>query len=864
MPTPRDPDDAFAVLPDPGQADSLDDVVERLRSLKVWAGDPSYETIKDRVNGAWTAAGRPAGDLVGKTTVVDCFRLGRRRLNTNLVLAVVSALHPDQGYVAQWRQALRVVGGETRAAAQVRVQDGLPEDLSGFTGRAAELDALAEALTRGGRDGDPVVVSAIEGMAGVGKTRLAIHAAHLLARREPFDHVLFVNLRGFHPDPGQPPADPAAVLDGFLRLLGVPGHEIPHGLTERAAVYRDRLGGTRTLVLLDNAADEDQVRPLLPDSPGCPTLVTSRRHLTDLKPATHLAVDVFTPAEALRFLDNAAPGVPVGPSPTAADRIAARCGHLPLALSLVAGHIRATPDWTLTDHADRLDERHRDRRLEGGVELALDLSYRRLPAQRRRLLRLVALHPGQDFDAHAAAALVGTDLRTARTDLDHLCDENLLQATAGRHTFHDLVRAYAAVRAGDEDRPTERRAALTRLFDHYLAGAAAAMDVLYPAEAHHRPRIPAPTTPLPTTSDPDAARDWLDTERPILVAVAAHTANHGWPEHTTRLSATLFRYFTGGHFADAVAIHGHARIAAELTGDSTAQAAALTNLGVAHMQMGRHGSAAECFAAALPLFRRNDDRVGEARAVHNLGIVEHRLGRYAPAGTHYERALELCRLTGDRTGEAGAHNGLGMVEFRLGRLTSSADHHERALALVREAGDRLGEANTLMNLGDVEVALDRLESAADHLGQTLALYRAMGDRDGEAWTSDSLGVLELRRGRPDLATDHHERALVIHRETGERDGEANALNGLGEAAQAAGRAADALAHHTAALAITTATGAGDERARAHTGLGNAHRELGDVTPAREEYGRALALYTELGMPEADVIRSRLTALDGER
>ncbi|HEX6345244.1 ATP-binding protein [Umezawaea sp.] len=854
MRSPREPEDPFAVLPDPGRAETLDDLVDRLRSLKVWAGDPSYGTIKDRVNAAWTAAGRPAGDLVGKTTVVDCFRSGRRRLSTDLVLAIVWTLHPDEGYVAQWRQALRVISGEISAAAQVRVRDALPPDLAGFTGRAAELDRL-DRVPSG--DGEPVVISAIEGMAGVGKTRLAVHHAHRLLRREPFDRVLFVDLRGFHPDPAQPPADPAAVLDGFLRLLGVPGHEVPHDVTERAAVYRDRLAGTRALVVLDNAATEDQVRPLLPDSPGCTVLITSRRHLTDLKPAHHLAVDVFTPDEARWFLGDAVPDVPVGPSQDAVDRIAARCGHLPLALGLVAGHIRGTPDWTLSDHADRLDERHRDRRLEGGVEFALDLSYRNLPAQRRRLLRLVALHPGQDFDAHAAAALADTGLRTARTELDHLCDEHLLQATAGRNAFHDLVRAHAALRAGDEDRPAERRAALTRLFDHYLATASAAMDTLFPAEAHHRPRVAPPATPAPDLSDPDAARDWLDTERPILVAVAAHSAHHGWPTHATRLSATLFRYFTGGHFADAVAVHGHARHAARITDDPTAQAAALTNLGVAHLQMGGHGSAADCFARALPLFQQTGDRVGQARAVHNLGIVEQRLGRHESAREHYEQALELCGLTGDRTGEAGALNGLGMVEFRLGHHEPSAEHHARALALFREVGDRIGEANSLLNLGDVEVALDRFDAAAEHLGQSLALYRRLGDRDGEAWTVDSLGTLDLRRGLPEAAADHYEQALLVHRETGERDGEAAALNGLGEAARAAGRAADAVTHHGAARAIAATTGARDQLARAHAGLGVAHQALGDTAAAREQHRLALALYTDLGMPEAELVRARL-------
>jgi hypothetical protein len=278
----------FAVTPDPGQARTLDELIERLRSLKVWAGDPSYEWITGRVNQAWTAAGRPAAELTKKATVVDCFKLGRRRLNTDLVIAVVQALHPDVGYVTHWRQALQVIGGETRAASQVRVQGNLPQDLAGFTGRTAELDRLCHALHRGTQHRGTVVTCAIAGMAGVGKTQLAIHAGHLLTREMPFDAVLFVNLRGFHPDPTQPPADPAAVLDGFLRQLGIAGQQVPHDLPARIITYRNRLAGTRTLVVLDNAATEDQVRPLLPQTPGCLTLITSRRSLTTLQAdATH-------------------------------------------------------------------------------------------------------------------------------------------------------------------------------------------------------------------------------------------------------------------------------------------------------------------------------------------------------------------------------------------------------------------------------------------------------------------------------------------------------------------------------------------------------------------------------------------------
>ena len=855
-------DRAFVALPDPGRAGTLAELTEGLRLLKVWAGDPSYDTIKDRVNAAWTAAGRPAGELARRTTVADCFKTGRRRLNTDLVIAVVQALHPDVGYVTQWRQALRVIGGETEAAAQVRVQDKLPPDLAGFTGRGTELDRLRQALQHGRRDGRAVVVSAIAGMAGVGKTQLAVHAGHLLAEQKPFDQVLFVNLRGFHPDPAQPPADPGAVLDGFLRLLGVPGTKIPHDRDARAAVYRDRLAGTNTLIVLDDAAAEDQVRPLLPATPGCTVLVTSRRSLTGLPAVTHLALDVFTPAEAHDFLAQAVQGIPTGQDPDAAARIAHRCGYLPLALGLVAGHVRGALGWTLTDHADRLDERHRHRRLDTGVQLALDLSYQHLSADRQRLLRLVALHPGQDFDAYAAAALADTDLSTAESHLRHLRDDHLLQhGTTGRYTLHDLVRAYADSRGNDEDPPSERRAALTRLFDYYLATAAAAMDIMAPAEAYHRPRVDPPATPAPDLIGPGTALSWLDTERPALVAVAAHTATHGWPTHTTRLSITLYRYLDGGRITDAQTVHGHAHQAARLLGDASGQAHALNGLGTAHLRLGRYGPAADHLRQALLLFRQTGDQAGQARILGSLGNIEKRLGHYQPAIDRYEQARPLFRQVGDRAGEARALCNLGLVETRMGRYRPAADHLGQSLILCRQAGDRTGEADTLAGLADVESQLGDYRRSADHCEQAIALYRQVGDRAAEASTVDDLGVVRTRLGQYAQATEHHQQALAVFREIGDADAEAWALNGLGEAAQAAGRPADALTHHTAAHAVAADIGSRDQQARAQAGLGHARQRLHQHGPAREHYQQALALYADLGMPEAAQIRTDLAALD---
>lgn len=847
MAVPRS-DHAFLVQPDPGRAGSLGELIDALRSLKVWAGEPSYETIKDRVNTAWLAEGRPRAELTGKTTVADCFRAGRRRVNADLVLAVVAALHPDAGYVTQWRQALQVIGGHARAGSQVRVQDRLPADLPGFTGRTGELERLRRTGAEGG-------AATITGLAGVGKSRLAVRAGHLLVRGRLVDRVLFVNLRGVHPDPAQPPAEPAAVLDGFLRLLGVSGQQIPYDLAARAAAYRARLAGTRTLVVLDNAADADHARPLLPETPGCPVLVTSRRDLTGLRPATHLTVDVFTPDEAAAFVAGAVAGVPAGDDPRAAVRIARRCGHLPLALGLVTGHIRGTSGWTLTDHADRLDERHQDRRLDTGVELAFDLSYRNLPAAEQRLLRLAALHPGQDFDVHAAAASAGCELPAAQVLLDRLCLEHLLQQEVpGRYTFHDLVRAYAAGRAGDHDPPSERRAALTRLFDFYLATATAAMDTLHPAEANRRPRTGGVATPVPALTGTAGARAWLDTERFALVAVVAYTAAHGWPSHTARLSTTLFRYLSGGYFTDAQAVFGHARDAARHAGDPQAEAHALTSLAVTEMSLSRYRPAAELLHRALQQFRAAGDQAGEARVLTNLGVVEGTLGHNEPAADHHAHAVALFRRSGHRTGEAHALTSLGDVEGRLGRTGQATEHLARSLALFRELDDRTGEAWTLTSLGEVEVRMGRDGEARDHLQQALVQYRQLASTFGEAWTLNLLGSIHSRAG---LDTGQHEQAIALFREIGDRSGEANALNGLGEAAHTTGRPADALVHHSAANAIATDLGLRDQQARAHAGLGRAHRAQGRAARARWHHRRALALYTDLGMPEADEIRAYL-------
>lgn len=851
-------------LPDPGQARTIDDLVERLRRLKVFAGDPSFETVKERVNAAWTAAGRPAGELAGKTTVVDCFRPGRRRLNTDLVTAVVEALHPDPGYVAQWRQALRVVAGAGQAAAQVRVQETLPTHEDPFTGREAEQETLLSGLTAAA---SPVAV--IAGMAGVGKTRLAVEVGRQLG---PFERMLFVDLRGFHPD--QPPAEPAAVLDGFLRLLGVPGQQMPHDLAARTAAFRQRLAGRRVLVVLDNAVDENQLLPLLPGGPGEPlpggpagprvpgavTLVTSRRTLTGLQTAAHVMLGTFTPDEAHRLLREAAPDGPVGADDRAAARIAERCGHLPLALGLVAGHIRATPGWTLTDHADRLDERHQLRRIDTGVELAFDLSYRHLPAAARRLLRLLALNPGQQPDLYAAAALAGADLaRTA--ELLRVLRHNhlLLTAAPGRYALHDLVRSYAAGRASDEDPPPDRRAALARLFGYYLATAAAAMDLLFPGEAAWRPQVAAPETPLPEFPSPDVALGWLEAERPTVIAMAVHAADNGWPQVVTPLSALLYRYLLGGNPGDAQAVYGAAREAARRIGDRGAEAYALRGIGVTQLVLGRFETGGEYLEQALALFQDVGDVPGQARTLTNLGMAEERLG-LPSAIERQKQALTLFQELGDEVNEARSLLNIGLTEERVGQLDTAVEQYSRALATFRQVGDRHGIAAAARDLGSIEVKLGRYDAAEENLAEALAGFRYLGNREAEAWTLAGLGTLDVARGRADDAVGRFERALELHREIGSRHGQAWTLNSLGEAELAAGRPAGAVRLLTTAHDLAVEIGVNDEQARASAGLGHAHQALGETAAARRRFERALDLFTELGMPDADGVRAALRKL----
>jgi DNA-binding SARP family transcriptional activator/tetratricopeptide (TPR) repeat protein len=743
----------------------------------------------------------------------------------------------------------------------------LPPGVAHFTGRTSELAALSELLDApDDRPPGAVVISAISGTAGVGKTALAVHWAHRDAGRFP-DGQLYVNLRGY--DPAQP-VTAADALAGFLRSLGVAGQDVPATEADRAARYRSLLAGRRILVVLDNVGSAEQVRPLLPGAPACAVLVTSRDALTGLVArdgARRLDLDLLPLPDAVALL-RALIGDRVDADPGAAAVLASQCCRLPLALRIAAELAAARLTVPLAGLASELaDQQRRLDLLDAGgdpraaVRGVFSWSYRHLDVGTARAFRLASLHPGPDLDRYAAAALTGTTLAKAGPLLDELARAHLIQpAGAGRYSMHDLLRAYARQLAAGQDAEQERRAALSRLFDHYLYTAAEAMDTVHPAERHRRPRIPASATPAPPLASPAAARAWLDTERANLVAVVVHTAEEGWPGHTTQLAATLFRYLDiGGYFAEAAAVQTHARRTARQAGDHAAEAAALISLAAIDMRQGRYAQAADRYQEAVTLTRKTGDAAGEARALGNLGAIEHQQGQLEQATGHLQQALTLCRQVGDRSGEAHVLSNLGLIDLRQGRYDRATDHFGQALVLCRDIGYQAAEIHALSHLGAIELRQHRFQQAADHLEQALALCRETGDRSGEAFILADLGLAGLRQGRYAQAAGHIDQALALCREAGNRTAEAQALNSLGELLLATGQPGVAGARLATALGLAEETGEEYEQARAHDGLARACHLTSDPAQARRHWREALALYTTLGAPEADHVRAQLIA-----
>jgi tetratricopeptide (TPR) repeat protein/DNA-binding XRE family transcriptional regulator len=777
--------------------------------------------------------------------------------------------------VAQGRVLAVAAGSEPTtavpAARAAAVPRELPGDVAAFTGRAAELAGLDRLLASAGQPGKapgPVVISAVSGTAGVGKTALAVHWAQRAAGRFP-DGQLYVNLRGY--DSGQPV--PAGIaLAGFLRALGIPGPGIPPETDQRAAMYRSLLAGRRMLIVLDNAGTVEQARPLLPGTPGCMVLVTSRDTLAGLiarDGAVRLAVDLLPPADAAGLL-RALIGARADADPAAVAELAGLCARLPLALRIaaeLAAARRAVPLAELVAElaAARLDS------LDGGedradVRAVFSWSFRQLPDAVAGAFTLIGLHPGADLDVHAAAALTGASTGQARRVLDRLHRASLVQATApGRYGMHDLLRAYAREQAAARDTDSSCHRALTRLSGYYLAAAATAMDLVFPSEAHRRPRIAPGAAAVPAMPGQAGARAWLDRERTNLVAVVAHCAGHGWPQHAADLAATLHRYLiNGSHLPEADTIYGHALKSARRSSDLAAEASALNSLGGIAVRRGRFRDAAGHYQAALERYRRGGDLAGQAQVLQNLGLTEQYLHNYRSAAGYDRQAMAAFEGAGDRLGVAACLCNLSGAEIELGSLDHVSGHLQLALQVFRDQKDQVREAEALSWTGDLSLRLGQLTQAAASYRQSLAIYRRIDQPVGVADQLGNLGEVSLRQGDYQQAISRLRRTLGLYRRTGHQHGETTKRRLLAQALHAVGQTAAARAELAAALRVAAETGNTYQQACAHHDLAESHYSAGQDERARHHWQQALTLYTQLGATEADYIRSRLNSLDQAR
>ena len=781
----------------------------------------------------------------------------------------------------------------------------LPRDIATFTGRTYELARLVEAVSEAQGSGGMARIQAIGGMAGVGKTALAVHAAHMLAETFP-DGQIFLGLHGH--TPGLQPVDPEGALSTLLRTTGLAPEQIPIGLEERAALWRDRSANRRVLVVLDDAVSSGQVEPLLPSSPGSVTLITSRRHLIALEDAQTISLDTLPPNDAATLLVRLADRPGLRSNDQAVQQITRLCGYLPLAIGILGSQLRHHPTWSaarlveaVSSARDRLELLTAE---DSTVTAALNMSYEQLTEAQRRLFRHIGLHPGTDIDIYTAAALDNAEASITRRHLDSLYDQHLLSEPApGRYRLHDLVREYARSLAA-LDPADENESAIRRLLGYYQDTAASADRHL---SRRSRPSFwsesaSSTSTAMPAFDNEEQALSWTRTERVNLLACLDMAAQAGLHLSVVRLTAGAASLLQRDGPWD-VAIHRHTVAAqtAQQLGDHFGEANALNDLGIVRRLVGDYRGASEALESALVIYRDLGDRLGEANALNDLGIVRRLVGDYRGASEALESALVIYRDLGDRLGEANALNNVGTVAYLIGDYAKAARALESALVTYRDLGDRLGDARTLTYLGFVQhkigdnpgaaVALETAlrvyrelsyglgEAAAlvgltavqqqtgDYPGAAIAveaamsIYQQLGYRLGEATAFTGMGRVRQKTGDSSGAAVALETALSIYRELGDRGGEAEVLNEIGTVHRSFGNIARAEACHSQALDLSREIASSWDEAYALVGLGNCALTTGRTEEAQKELRDARAILQRLSAAEDASLDSEIRALD---
>ncbi|MFI0719338.1 tetratricopeptide repeat protein [Streptomyces sp. NPDC021224] len=639
-----------------------------------------------------------------------------------------------------------------------------------FVGREAEADHVLSILRPDDGGTASVVVSAVAGLGGIGKTALALHAAHHAVRREWFTDVVLVDLRGYDPDP----LTAHQALDLVLRTLRVAADDIPSAPDERAARYGSVLSslgreGRRVLVVADNASSSDQIRPLLPAGDRHRLLVTSRHTHPDLG-ARLIDLDTLAPGAGVDLLratlEAARPGdTRTHDTPEAALELATWCGGLPLALRINAAALVLDPEQTLPElldelraHSSRIDAVDAYTGLTGtqrALRATFDLSHQHLPAGHRQLLHLLAIAPGSDIGLPAATALAGRPAPEVRAALRELTRAHLLTHRSGpagsRWSMHDLTRDHNTPAAPGEDGADDE--AVTRLLDHYRG---CAQD----ADTHLR-ALPGESVPDTFTGRPDAVA-WFDAEQDNLLAAGRTHRTFA----TAILSAYLGDYLDlRRRFDEAVEVHTRAVAFFRDTGDRHREGISLGNLGGSLWDVGRFGEAIEAHTEHLAICREREDRRGEGVALNNLGLVLREMGRVEEAVEAHTADLEICRETGDRRGESKALNNLGLALQELGRSDDALAMFTTAVEICRETRDRAIEGSVMNNLGITLREMGRVEEAVQAHTTDLEICQEVGDRHGEGVALNNLCFALQELGRLDEAAAACTQAVEIYRET---------------------------------------------------------------------------------------------------
>jgi tetratricopeptide (TPR) repeat protein len=741
-----------------------------------------------------------------------------------------------------------------------------------------------------------VAIHAIGGMPGVGKTALAVHAAHLLREEFP-GRCLFIDLHAH--TPGHDPVPPETALAELLAAAGVEARNLPGDLEGRAALWRDTMAGQRALLVLDNAASSRQVAPLLPGGDGCLVLVTSRRHLADLPgAAAPLLLETLPPEQAREMFARLAPRAAAGPGETVAE-LMGLAGYLPLAISLLARLFVRHPLWTLADLVTETRQSLLSLAAESDTIAAVfELSYQHLDPAQQRFFTLLGLHPGTTTDPYTAAALTGITLPEATCMLDGLHGEGLLTETGyRRYGMHDLLRRYARDHAATLPSQT-REQAVGRLLDYYQHTATLAQDLLARQTRPDPPPATSPPRAAPVLADAGQALAWARAEREGLLACLDHATRTGQHTRVIALTTGLAELLRrDGPWAEAITRHVTALHSARHLSDQPAQAGALTNLGTVRRLTGDYRGAAGDLEQVLAIYRDLGHRLGQANTLNWLGTLRQLTGDYPGAAGDLEQALAIYRDLGDRLGQANALTEIGNVRRATGDYPGAAQILEQALAIHRDLRDRLGQAHALSSLGAVRRLTGDYRGAAHDLERALAIHRDLGHRRGQATTLNFLGTLRrltgdypgaagdleqalaiyrdlgdrlgqangllclgtLRRETGDYqgAAGDLEQALAVYRDIGDRSGEAEVLNETGTLHRLRGEPAGARAHHQQALDLARAIGSSWDEAHALAGLGRCALAAADPATAQANLSKAADIFQRIGAPEATLVTTEL-------